>query len=528
MPIFSLPEISAVAHQRFSTPAVTLGKDPFMPLGNLRNAEGLSLRDVAASHGSNPEQAMRRFSRTLSSESQEQIVQALALPEARSLDPRMRDFLGAVIGRPPEVSSFEQGSLHTLAPQTPGAQTRQAVTTLRSLVQNGQLKAYYDAAIGLPSAYSQEEALAVFRALPELPANARAQDFVTAGYWDSVPKGLEALASTPRFIKGRQVIVETQVDNRAIIQGVRNPNFMGYLQEGPRGRTYRAELAGEDGNHFLVKVDGRTEPLSVPKADIFGLNASHSFEGTRLTPGVSWGKKSWDYSSPFLKAKIAELAIELKPLVENMDFEAALRGNGWRSVIPGLGSGAARLREAQTKAVEKVFRAVDMLYPKPEAYRVPGRDSGNDAGRLAVRGIGMCHQQAGVTASLLAPFREALGVDVQMISGADFSTNLGGTNARNPLGNGSSHGWLHVVFRPSMGLSVLDRTWNQVNLSADQAYSVAGRRYPMELVPGLTQTPPSAADLTLNGLSLGAHQREEGVEGQVGREQHIGNTQVYQ
>ena len=51
--------------------------------------------------------------------------------------------------------------------------------------------------------------------------------------------------------------------------------------------------------------------------------------------------------------------------------------------------------ELQRQAVGIVHDVIHMKYPKGDVYSEPGRDSGQDAGRLAVKGIGMCYEQLG-------------------------------------------------------------------------------------------------------------------------------------
>jgi hypothetical protein len=169
-----------------------------------------------------------------------------------------------------------------------------------------------------------------------------------------------------------------------------------------------------------------------------------------------------------------------------------------------------------------------MKYPKGSVYNEPGRNSGSDAGRLAVRGIGSCYMQGSVMAGLLAPFRKSLGVDVQFISGGVYRNTKASDPADKQFSsfNREAHGWLQLTYRPSMELRICDRTWQQSDHPADRAYSKWGDRYPKTRYRGLATAEVSATDVNMSGnVSVATFDRQFGGRGVDGRDNHMSNNQ---
>ncbi len=437
---------------------------------------------------------------------------------ATMFDPTAANFLKALVGlealrgdafKP--AGPAAPASTVTLAPDAAAAA---AVRKMRELVQNGQLQRYYEAAIGLGDPTLKDAALKLFNDLPKLNSTATADELVAAGLWTAKPKGIDEMTKSARFLPGRQVLVETTVHSDVFD----DRNFLSYKEGGIKARTYRATIAGEEGNNFLVKVDGKTDPIKVPKQQIYDANQPHVFEGDKVRI-----YKTADYTSPFMKAKIAEAAIKMDALVQKIDFtkaEVKTSGGGLSRIFGGGDS--QKVSELQRQAVKIIHDVIDMKYPSGNVYSEPGRDSGQDAGRLAVRGIGMCYEQASVMAAMLNPFRQALGVDVQFISGGVYrDVKRGDTN---PF-HGGGHGWLQLTYRPSMELRICDRTWNQSDHPADRAYSHWGDRYPASNYGGNIQQ-LAATDVDMSGkVTVATFDRQFGVQGQDGREHHQSNFQ---
>jgi hypothetical protein len=81
--------------------------------------------------------------------------------------------------------------------------------------------------------------------------------------------------------------------------------------------------------------------------------------------------------------------------------------------------------------------------------------------------------------AMLQPFTKALGFDTQFIDGTCYRDVPRGGQ---PHFGGSDHGWVHIQYRPSEKLFIIDRTWGQCNVTADDAYSGRyGDRHPGQL-----------------------------------------------
>lgn len=438
------------------------------------------------------------------------------------LDPVSANFLKALVGMEPLRAMDSVGGSQRVSGVQGGAPTPEqvAVKKFRELMKTGQLKTYYAAAIGTGDAALKDEALKLFESLPKLNADASADDFVNAGLWTMKPRNIEAMQNSARYLPGRQVLIPTTI-NADTGAGT---NFLAYKEGGMQGITYRATLAGEQGDNYLVKVDGRDKLLEVPKAEVHKLNQPNQFSGDKILLA-----KTADYSSPFMKAKVAEAAIQMDELVQKLDFaklqtEAAggAIGTYFRS------NGGEKMSAVQRKCVSIIHDVIDMKYPSGNVYNEAGRFSGTDAGRLAVKGIGSCYMQGSVMAGLLAPFSEALGVDVQFISGGVYRN----TNASAPPENqfrsyaNQAHGWLQLTYRPSMELRICDRTWTQPDHPADRAYSRWGDRYPTTRYSGLTVEPMKSTDVNMSGnITVATADRQFGVQGADGRDNHMSNHQ---
>jgi hypothetical protein len=318
---------------------------------------------------------------------------------------------------------------------------------------------------------------------------------VAFGLWDGKPHGVRRMHDTPRYAMGRQVLVDAHVNPDAKDER----GFLAFKEDGPLLRTYRASLVGEKGDDFLVQLDGRREPLVVPKQHIFELNQPHKYTGDVIDFRRDVHA---DYDSPLLKAKVAEGAIRIGSLVSQIDFDK-----------PKEAEGLAR------KAVVALHKVMHMKYPKPGVDELPGRSRDTDAGRQLVCGIGSCFKQGGVFLSLLNPFLPTLGVDAQYVAGKTY-THLKVNPEADPF-NGGEHGWLQLTYRPLMTSYVSDATWRRLDQPVDEAYSRAGRRYPWTFVTTSSPQTLKGTDVNMSAKAvLKSRARAFGVEGQAGREIH--------
>jgi hypothetical protein len=439
---------------------------------------------------------------------------------AQMFDASGTNLLKALVGLEP----LRPDSFQLVAPPEPpkvalnaDAAALAAVRKFREVMGQGKLSAYYDAAIGIGDANLKDEALRLFEALPKLNGATTAAELVAYGLWTHKPKGLDQLEKAARYLPGRQILAPTTVHSNAFDAD----KFLSYLPEAQGGRpavTYRATLVGEKDDDFLVKVDGKAEPLAISKEKIYDLNQPHQFQGDQVQlSGMV------DYTSAFMKAKLAEAAIKIDPLVAQLDYTKAQVKSGGLSSWFGFGS-SQKTSEIQRRCVKTIHDVIDMVYPDGETEQAPGRYRGRDAGRNAVKGSGVCYQQATVMLGMINPFRQALGVDVQFISGSVYRNVR--TPDQNPFGAGG-HGWLQITYRPSMEMRICDRTWNHADHPVDRAYSRWGDRYPAGAYEKRAVTKVKDSDLNFSGkVSAATFERQFGVQGQDGRENHMTITQA--
>lgn len=469
---------------------------------------------------------------------------------AAKLDPAAANFLKAIVG----LEALKNIDHVDTRPKVVADQTSpqvQAANKLRELVKSGDIRKYYDAVIdAVDNPALKAEALELFKNLPVVKPGMSANDFVKAGLWTVAPRGVEEMQKSARYLPGRQLLVETTL--HSAVPARSDPNYetarkkIGeFSATGTHAVTYRATLVGEDPankNNFLVKVDGKDTPVSVTKASVFKHNQPHTLGADRW--GVSYVKSDtlrdlpyngsrWkmDYADPLAKAKLCEVALKMDEFVQKLDFtKTKTEGASGQLAVFGRGETAKAMVELQKSCVEVVFRSIDMKYPRGDGqpFSDPGRaaDDVGDVARQAIRGTGMCVQQSTVFGGLLTPFMEVLGVDGQYRSGNCFRNIRGAKDNVFASDSESGHGWWQVTFRPSMEVTVTDRTWNQVNLTLDRAYGFPyGDRYANRNIEGFVPAAPTATDVNVSGdISVQTMERQFSRAGD-GRENHISNTQ---
>lgn len=465
---------------------------------------------------------------------------------AAKLDATAANFLKAVVGLEPlkNVDRMESTSTPkvTADPNNPQVQ---AANKLKELIKSGDLRKYYDAAIGaVDNPQLKAEALELFSKLPTIKPGMKADDFVKAGLWTVAPRGIEEMQKSARYLPGRQLIVETKV--HASVPAPYTPTYeterrkVGtYDEKGVTALTHRATLIGDDPNNpknFLVKVDGTDKPISVSKETTFKHNQPHDLsksfiqsETKRELPWHGqWGTWKIDYESPLAKAKLCEIALKMDDFVAKLDFTKTKTTSDGRLTVITRGGVGEKMVEMQKKCVETVFRSIDMKYPNHDGrpFTDPGRapDGERDAARQAIRGTGMCVQQSVVFGALLTPFMEVLGVDGQYRSGNCFRNIKSATENVFAPDNESGHGWWQITFRPSMEMTVTDRTWDQVNLTLDRAYGFPyGDRYANSNLTGWLPRAVGPTDINVSGdVSVETVDRQFSQKGD-GRENHISN-----
>jgi hypothetical protein len=323
------------------------------------------------------------------------------------------------------------------------------------------------------------------------------------------------MQTSARFLPGRQVKVFTNV--KSDLKAGRD--FMTFDAAGPRGITCRASLVGERGDNFIVKVEGKNEPIEVPKREVFELNNGHSFS------------PRCDYNDPFTKAKIAEAAIKMASDVAKLDFTKMKteKKAGVLGAMFGRGDKAEEMVEVQKRCFKQVHDVIRMKYSDGAASRDPGRVSanGSNSGRAAVKGHGVCTDQRQVMRDLAYPFGEILGFDLRSVTGGVHRN----TNRSAPMDqqlrsmSGGAHDWLEVTYRPSMTMTVCDRTWQQANMPLFEAYGPYGDRYPSSASYDSKPLVMKASDVNMSGdISVADYEQQFGDANRSGRQGHMTAT----
>jgi hypothetical protein len=415
----------------------------------------------------------------------------------------------------------------------------EAVEKLRGWIQAGKLDAYYAAAIDLATPANdlsnmktpwsrpkviaaadpalKAEALEVFNNLPTIGPDTRAEDLVAAKLWSVAPRGYAEMQQSARYMPGRQIKVVTQVqadlpdgDTRKYTK--EEKNFMVFNAAGPTGITSRATLMGEQGDNFLVQVEGKKKGdlISVPKAQIFEHNHPHGYS------------QQAGYGDPFMKAKMCQAAILMADDVAKLDFTKVMTTTTNRT---GRKAASEQMVDVQMRCFKHIHDVINMNYygdGNDHPQRVSGR-AGN-SGRAAILGSGVCTQQREVMRDLAFPFAALLGFDLRSVTGGVHRD----TDAAAPMdrqlrsfANGG-HDWLEVTFRPTMTMTVCDRTWQQCNMSLFEAYGPNGDRYPTNKAWGAAMLPVADVDVSMDGsFTASSYDKQFGKKGDSGRGNHM-------
>lgn len=493
-----------------------------------------------------PEQKLAIAQKGLDASESADLKAILADPAfAGKLDPVATNFLKAVVGLESlkNVDLVEvRSNATTRAVADQNSPAVQAANKMRELVKSGDLRKYYDVMIGAvdnPALKATAEAL--FAALPVVAPGMSADDFVKAGLWTVAPRGVDEMQKSARYLPGRQVLVQTTV--HAAVPSRSDPNYEtarrnigSYDANGVEAVTYRGTLVGEDPantRNFLVKVDGADKPVSVSKESIFSHNQPHQLSTRYINSPTNrdlpYNGDRWkmDYAEPLAKAKLCEIALRMDEHVQKLDFaKSSTDPPGGQLAVFGRGEAAKKMVDLQKACVDIVFRSIDMKYPHGAPFTDPGRapDSVANVARQAIRGTGMCVQQSTVFGGLLTPFMDVLGVDGQYRSGNCFRNIRGETKNVYAPDYSTGHGWWQITFRPSMEMTVTDRTWDQVNLTLDRAYGFPyGDRYANTNIIGFSPAPTKSTDVNVSGdVTVETMERQFSRAGD-GRENHISN-----
>jgi hypothetical protein len=437
------------------------------------------------------------------------------------LNPAAANFLRAVLG----TETLRAGGVFESVPVAASDKSAvvAAVARMRDWISSGKLQKYYDAAIGLSTADAslKDEALRVFNALPAITPSVTAADMVSFGLWTAAPRNIEAMQTSARYMVGRQVKVKTNVNAQLPPSPWNDPSgigkkFMTYNEAGPVGITARAKIVGEQGDNFLVQVEGKNDPLSVPKKEVIDLNQPHTYSSRT------------DYNETFTKAKVCEAAIRMSDDVAKLDFASQKTNSG--GILRAALRGSENMVAVQKRCFQEIHDVIQMKYSDASAYKDEARVGygyNSSVGRAAVRGHGVCTDQRQVMRDLAFPFAHLIGVDMRSVTGGVHRHTDRNASMEQQLRSysGGAHDWLEVTFRPSMEMTVCDRTWRQVNMSLFEAYGPNGDRYPSGPAYDAKQIDVSPTDIKADGsLTVAEYAKQFGDANTSGRQGHMTAT----
>jgi hypothetical protein len=405
---------------------------------------------------------------------------------AQNLPAEHLEFLKVAAGiDPPAKAKGWRGT--PVAPlSNPKTPEQKAVAQMRTLIQSGELQAYFDAAIGHnggANKVSQADALALFNALPSFnPATVEPKDLVAAGLWTTGPKNWDAMNNSPRYFKGRQVFVQTTVTlehnytrdaSGAFTKESNEGAFLTFKPGGQQMVTHKATIAGEKGDNFLVDVQaaaGGVHQIEVPKSEIYRLNQPDS-DQSQVAP-----------TDPLAKAKFAEAAILMDPLVSVLDFskDKTEPQPGLLAHYRGSNKSAVNMVDVAAACFTVAYDVLDIIDARDSlANQSDRRSSGAQA---FVRGAGYCGQQAQYYKNFFTlGMGRLLGFDIQMHSCQTWTDFMNGGYNRTPQGQparlGGGHAHLVAISRPFGAVYVCDGTWNEPLLHINMSNSLVGEHY---------------------------------------------------
>jgi hypothetical protein len=219
--------------------------------------------------------------------------------------------------------------------------------------------------------------------------------------------------------------------------------------------------------------------------------------------------------------------------VAKLDFtKMKTAGSGGLSgaigAVFGRGQAAEDMVAVQKRCFKAIHDVVNMLYSDSHSSSQPGRVGYGSSGRLAVKGHGVCTDQRQVMRDLAIPFAPLVGFDLRSVTGGvQRHTDRSAPMDRQLSSMASSaHDWLEVTFRPSMEMTVCDRTWRQVNMSLFEAYGPYGDRYPSHPAYDSRQLALATTDVNLSGnVTVKNYDKQFGDAATSGRQGHMSDWQ---
>jgi len=299
--------------------------------------------------------------------------------------------------------------------------------------------------------------------LPEISPDTLQADpglLVNLGVWSNLPHGLIKMWNSPRYFLGRQLIAQ----HTNVCADTGTKSYMLYTQNQnkekfttPAGTLSKIDLKNNkmaikiqtDKNDFYEYETNIQEVLLLNHPQIFTRDSVGKYV---LEDGVKV-----DYTSLTTKAKLLQIAISIKPIVENLDFSDT----------------AEEIIQNQLKAISKIFDCLNLKGFCDELDRT--RYVKEDAGKLATYGQVQCHGFSSTIFAFLSPFSDVLGVDVLYRGGCSMGSET--PNCGFVSNQVEQHQWVQITLRPSMKSYIVDgwyanatRNANYIGMPVSEAY----------------------------------------------------------
>lgn len=289
----------------------------------------------------------------------------------------------------------------------------------------------------------------ILRNLPEISyetLHGNPSLLVQMGIWKHLPLNYEVMLNSPRYFKGRKVLVLIPCSPYFIINGKINKKFLTYEENENEKFLTLGVIQNYDklNNAFIIEVrdsDGNIYSLQVKDEDIYLYNNPQEFYKNNLNEyEFEDGIKS-NYNHPIIKAKLLEISIKLADVIENFDF-----------INPEIES-------LQHKVIITIRRSLNLtsFYKGVIRERFGRTDC---IGKMAINGQGQCHGLSSTISGFLFPFSEIFGIDILYRGGFSLVGSNKSDKHLRVFNNIEKHQWIQVNLRPGMNSYVVD-LWYQ-------------------------------------------------------------------
>lgn len=317
------------------------------------------------------------------------------------------------------------------------------------------------------------------RALPEICPDTLQADpglLVNLGVWENLPENISQMWSSPRYFPGRQVIGLGHVS-----PFVNKKSFMFHSPEESGSEKFTTPLcrivslnagARTAEVEFAVKNQGyagRGDPFKylqensgsewhktkIPFDQLLLLNHPQVFSKDGSDKYIFEDGIRGNYGSLAVRAKLLQISLHLKPIIENLDFGS----QDHQSII-----------DQQIKAVKILRRCLNVTgFCNGVDRSRHGRT--DDIGKLGHNGQVHCHGYSSTLSAYLLPFLDILGIDLLYRGGTSYgkSDEFDGSKSADLESCVSNsvelHQWVQVTLRPSMKSFLVDGWYMDCNKS---------------------------------------------------------------